>query len=387
MRQFDLKTINAEIHWSRLSPSTFFEVASHYLVSAHRRALPPDQRILTIPTPLEREIIVNPNYRMLRRRGERLVDALRLWYEFGAKELIPECNDVEAGETDATNGTLSEKQPQSYPTVFTTVYTADIQSVANDLRSGKLNASSAADQLESLHSKLDEKLIGRRPIPSTLPSHKSVYLGVVAMAMLGSAPSAMTVSDAIIMNLAPPVDSSDNILISKSRVRERVCCLVLIRDISLIRLLNVRLLTLIIFLIVNCRAHIGYLSQLIAALDGLGLLSSEDNSSPRIEDIIHLLWREAQLDYDEVKLEIEHPNGGDVESVVECSIKYEDDIELGLLKLALFGVALNQPTTKMCVPCFGERPAYDETSWVKGKLRRTNGELVRHDAKSCSTCQ
>ena len=248
MRQFDLKTINAEIHWSRLSPSTFFEVASHYLVSAHRRALPPDQRILTIPTPLEREIIVNPNYRMLKRRGERLVDALRLWYEFGAKELIPECNDVDAGETDATNGTLSEKQPQSYPTVFTTVYTADLQSVANDLRSGKLNASSAADQLESLHSKLDEKLIGRRPIPSTLPSHKSVYLGVVAMAMLGSAPSAMTVSDAIIMNLASPVDSSDNILISKSRVRESVCCSVVIRVISLIRLLNVCLL--IIFLIV-----------------------------------------------------------------------------------------------------------------------------------------
>jgi hypothetical protein len=154
-------------------------VASHYLVSAHRRALPLDQRILTIPTPLEREIIVNPNYRMLKRRGERLVDALRLWYEFGAKELIPEGNDVDAGETDATNGTLSEKQSQSYPTVFTTVYTADLQSVANDLRSGKLNASSAADQLESLHSKLDEKLIGRRPIPSTLPSHKSVYLGVV----------------------------------------------------------------------------------------------------------------------------------------------------------------------------------------------------------------
>ncbi len=116
-------------------------------------------------------------------------------------------------------------------------------------------------------------------------------------------------------------------------------------------------------------------------------MSSKDNSSPRIEDIIQLLWREAKLDYDEVKLEIEHPNGGDVESVVECSIKYDDGIELGLLKLALFGVAFNQPTTKMCVPCFGARPIYDETSWVKGKLRRTNGELVRHDAKSCPACQ
>ena len=129
--------------------------------------------------------------------------------------------------------------------------------------------------------------------------------------------------------------------------------------------------------------HIACVSQLIAALQGLGLLSSKDNSSPRVEDIVHLLWREAQLDYDELKLEIEHPNGRDI----ECSIKYEDDIELGLLKLALFGVAFNQPTTKRCVPCFYEGPRYDETSWVKGKLRRTNAELVRHDAKSCFACQ
>ena len=54
-------------------------------------------------------------------------------------------------------------------------------------------------------------------------------------------------------------------------------------------------------------------SQLIAALGGLGILSSKDYSSPQLEDIIHLLWREAQLDYNELKLEIEHPNGRDVE--------------------------------------------------------------------------
>ncbi|KAL3811308.1 hypothetical protein ACHAXA_005394 [Cyclostephanos tholiformis] len=333
MRQFDLKKIDAEVHWSKLSPSTFFEVASHYLVSLHRRGLPPNQRILTIPTPLEREIVVNPNFRMLRRRGERLADALRLWYEFGANGLIPDRDDTATNETNAINSTVS------YPTVFTTVYTADLQNVVNKLRNGKLNASSAADQLESMHTKLDELLIGRRPIPSTLPSHKNVYLGILAMAMLGSAPSAMTVSDAVIMNLTPPADSSDSILISKSR--------------------------------------------LIAALNGLGILSSKDYSSPRLEDIIHLLWQEAQLDYDELKLEIEVPNGRDI----ECSIIYEDNIELGLLKLALFGVAFNQPRTKMCMPCFGAGPNYDEMSWVKGKLRRTNGELVRHDARICFVCQ
>ena len=131
-------------------------------------------------------------------------------------------------------------------------------------------------------------------------------------------------------------------------------------------------------------------SQLIAALDGLGLLLPyNDYSSPRIEDIIHLLWREAQLDYDDIKLEIEHPN---VKGDVECTINYDDYIELGLLKLALFGVAYNQPITKMCLPCFGSgctggSTDYDESSWVmKSKLRRTSGELVRHDVDNCLAC-
>lgn len=131
-----------------------------------------------------------------------------------------------------------------------------------------------------------------------------------------------------------------------------------------------------------------YSSQLIAALDGLGLLLPySDYSSPRIEDIIQLLWREAQLDYDDVKLEIEHPN---VKGDVECNITYDDHIELGLLKLALFGVTYNQPITKICLPCFGGTggsTGYDESSWVmKGKLRRTSGELVRHDADNCLAC-
>ena len=113
--------------------------------------------------------------------------------------------------------------------------------------------------------------------------------------------------------------------------------------------------------------------QLIAALDGLDLLSKE--SSPRLEDIIHLLWREARLDNDEK----------DVESP---SIKHEDEIELGLLKLALFGVVFNQ-RAKLCIPCGNNRkPMYDEKSWVTtSKIRRTNGELVRHDAANCWACK
>jgi hypothetical protein len=212
MRQFDQKTLSGDIHWGKASPSTFFEVASHYLVSAHRRELMPEQRILTVPTPFEKEMVVNPNFRMIKRRGECVVDALRLWYEFGTKTSL--CPRV-ADNIDQEH----PQQQQPSHSVFTTVYSDHLVNVVNNLRSGKLDALSAADQIESLTRALDEKLIGRRPIPGTLPSHKNVYLGIVALAILGSAPSAVTVSDGNIMNLALPVDSTDRLLISKNRVR------------------------------------------------------------------------------------------------------------------------------------------------------------------------
>ena len=126
-----------------------------------------------------------------------------------------------------------------------------------------------------------------------------------------------------------------------------------------------------------------YILQLITALDRLGLVLVNDGS-PRVDDIVHLLWREARID-NELKLDIEYTtNGRDV----ECSINYEDEIELGLLKLALFGVVLNQ-SSKLCGPCFdSHRPKYDDLSWVKkSNLRRTTGEMVRHDAESCLACR
>lgn len=127
--------------------------------------------------------------------------------------------------------------------------------------------------------------------------------------------------------------------------------------------------------------------QIIAALGGLGLLSKD--MSPRLEDIIHLLWQEARLDGDEVKLDIENANGTDIESSINT--QSNDQIELGLLKLALFGVAFNQ-RSKFCLPCFGggtsSKPKYDDKSWVAtNNLRRTNGELVRHDAANCLLCR
>ena len=224
MRQFDQKTISSEIHWNRTTPSTFFTIASQYLISAHKRGLPPEQKLLMVPTPLAREIIVNPNYRMLKRRGELVISSIRLWYEFGCKNLIPVDVDDDDNVGNGTNDNIESMKKEQTQSVFTTVYSSDLQSIISDLRQGNVTPNSAADKIEALSNRLDEKLIGRRAIPSTLPSHKNVYLSVVALAMLGSSPSAVTLSDANIMNMAKPVECTDRILISKSRVR--LLCLV-----------------------------------------------------------------------------------------------------------------------------------------------------------------
>lgn len=116
---------------------------------------------------------------------------------------------------------------------------------------------------------------------------------------------------------------------------------------------------------------------MILALDCLGLISSHDPI--RIQDMIHLLWKEARLD-NELTLEVDKVN----------SQEDTDLIELGLLKLALFGVSLNQPTglKKYCIPCLNPKPMYSETSWTtKGNMKRTSGELVRHDVEKCPLCQ
>ena len=214
MRQFDQKNVASEGHWMRMPPSVFFETASHYFVSAHRRALPPKAKLLTVPMALAYEQVVNPNFRSLKRRGEHLVHALKLWYEFGAKNLIPDSRSAtDMNGTASSKGSSGENQ-----SIFTTMYTNDLEMIVQDLRSGKLNPVVAAERIESLQMRLTEKTIGRRPIPNTLPSHKNVYLGVLALTVLGSAPSAVTMTDAVVMNMAPPVDCTDRILISKKRV-------------------------------------------------------------------------------------------------------------------------------------------------------------------------
>jgi hypothetical protein len=124
------------------------------------------------------------------------------------------------------------------------------------------------------------------------------------------------------------------------------------------------------------------LFQLISALRELDLLAGGEAAS--VEDIIALLWDEARLDNNSLK-------EGNTTTDVESSSSIDNDcIELGLLKLSMFGVSMNQASwfSKFCVPCRQPKPEYDENSWVTTcKLKRAKGELQRHDPKTCLLCQ
>lgn len=98
----------------------------------------------------------------------------------------------------------------------------------------------------------------------------------------------------------------------------------------------------------------------------------------RIQDIIGLLWEEARLDDNMLTMRVDGSESTDE----------TDLIELGLLKLALFGVAFNQPSSMYCLPCCNPKPVYTDSSWAtKSKMKRTSGELVRHVAEECPLCK
>ena len=330
LRQFHPRNVPPGGEWTRLPPSTFFEVASSYFVGAHRRSLPAGQRLLTVPTPMSRELRVNPNYRSLRRRADHAVRALRLWYEYGCRTRLPD--DDDGGDATAAPNGGGRRDGGGPPSVFTTVFTADLDEVVSDLRSSRVDRESAADRIDALRRRMDEDLVGRRAIPGKLPSHKAVYLGVVAVCVLGSPPSAVTASDASIMGMARPEENTDRILISRRR--------------------------------------------LLAALIGLGAVPG-DMTPGRVAGMLRLLWRESRID--------DVGRGEDVDP--ESTPEDDDGIELGLLKLTLFGVGNGMSSTKLCMPC-GSKPAYDLESWVTtSRLKRTDGMLVRHDPMKDPACR
>jgi hypothetical protein len=227
--------------------------------------------------------------------------------------------------------------------VFATVYADDLEALMEDLTAGRIKGKKAAKRLERMQAKLQEPVVGRRPIPNTLPTEKNMYLAVMGFVMLGSSPCAMTLSDSRTMKLPAPTRAHDEdpILISKRR--------------------------------------------LLSVLECLGYLSSEDGSED-VRPMIHLLWEEAhEYGYSDRSVK---ENGDDVEAGDDDGT---DQIELGVLRWMLYGIEAQQPSWfgKFCMPCgTTQAPAKKRDHPIHSiKLRRTGGEFVRHDPLTCLLCR
>ena len=339
-RQF-LPSAGETSNWNKMPPSVFFETASHLFISQHRRTIPKDGKLLTIPTPLSRELVINPILRKMRRRGEDVIKALQLWHRVFERPdsngaTIQETNLTTRGKTAATDDIWTLDVNDVSRSVFTTVYTADLESLIQGLAHGKFDRENTLQELKNLKTKLDEPLIGRRPIPGTFPTEKVMYQAILGFCLLGSPPSALTISDSRLMNLNAPVNPSreDKILISKTRI--------------------------------------------VAVLQALALIKGGEGS--KVVEMVHSLWAQASIG-------TQGSAGIDTEDQ-----QIADEIELGTLKWMLFGGGVNEghpSSLLLCLPCkstpnapLREHPIHKLTS-----MRKTSGELIKHDILSCPLCR
>lgn len=354
--------------WNRHNPSVFFELASQFFIAGHRRHLPKSTRLLSVPSSMKRELKINPNYRSLKKRGEHILTAISIWYKHGKHHNnITTNNDSESkyltlpmsySNDELYQVNTSLKSPSSEVSwninhedvnrpIFSTVYSTDLQEIILGLKTGTLDSSVAAHKLSKMSDKLDEPIVHRRPIPNTFPSEKKMYLGLLALAVLGSEPSALKREDSERMNLPHPVEASDYLMISKSK--------------------------------------------LISSLFRLGLLSNCTNYNEfkdnDLVQMIDVLWDEAKINFEDLQLYHEKETN-DVEKK-----QMNDLIELGALKLTLYAVPYNQPSwfSKFCMPCCDTKMSTrykrsERKANVMKVKKRSGGELVRHDIAKCRLC-
>ena len=338
--------------WKNFVPRDFFDTVSHLYVALHRRSLPHiSGKLLMVPSTLQRELHISPQFRSLRRSGELVIRAIRFWYEnfcstkdevgetveeLPFDELLPRSRikrPPEKGESTARRWNVHPDEVCQE--VFTTVYTSDLESVIEDLMAERITKHEAGDRLRDMTQRLEEPVINRRAIPGFLPSDKSIYRGIAGFVLLGSRPSAMTLTDSRTMKMPPPMDSnSDRILVSKDRL-----LLVLVR---------------------------------------LGLLDSQNAAVGRM---IGLLWKEME---EYVSVEGPRTRYCDIES---SSI---DEIELGVLKWTLYGVPSNQPSwfSKIfCMPCSSLPEVREFPAHPASKMKQKAGDLVSHDVLLCPLCR
>jgi glyoxylase-like metal-dependent hydrolase (beta-lactamase superfamily II) len=338
--------------WNRFAPAVFFRTASQLYVASHRRSLPTG-KILAVPTLLSLEKDINPHFRKLHKRGEDVVRAVQLWYRVFARAVI-----ANEGQGIVTKVSVKNKAKRSVrkqdssdeiwnvtaddiaKPIFTAIYTADLEIIINELDGGNVNVAEAVDKLRLMRDRAELPVLNRRPIPGTLPNNKVMYSALLGLVILGTPPTAMTISDSRSMNLPRPVSPANThtIKVSKSRV--------------------------------------------VAMLKFLGLITNTVEGRD-LTTMIHNLWKEAA----------DYGIGEDYKATLtddELGIE-RDEMELGVLRWMLFGVEANQPTwfERFCMPC--DKPPPPPPIRKHGindaSLRRTNGELVKHDALTCLLCR
>jgi len=377
-RQLSSTSTSESCKWKHMSPAAFFETASQYYVAIHRRALPHSSgKLLSAPTSLRRELLVNPQLRLLSKRGEFVLRAVHLWYTHFSKtksdvslsttSFSTTCTENSNGSGAREKGVVSTHSHWNLDAadvdrpVFATLYATQLDDLLADLDAMRVSPASAAQRLRAMKRNLEKPPIARRPVPDTLPSDRSMYKSLLGFVLLGSSPSALTLSDSEAMKLPKPTTvSSDAALISKTR--------------------------------------------LLKVLRWLGFLNGGDG--PTIETMLDQLWKETREYSDDLasfqatgeqstgpsnepRVTTTHDDMVDVE--VEIRNGSGDEVTIGALRWIIFGIPQKPPSwlAKYCLPCCTtNEPTREQTHPVElSRMKQHAGELVRHDVFTCPLCR
>ncbi|CAJ1952422.1 unnamed protein product [Cylindrotheca closterium] len=341
-RQFNAQMESCR--WRLFSPKDFFETAAQLYTAIHRRSLPHNTgKLLNIPSPLSRELYINPNFRSMKRSAEFVIRAINFWYDNFCKfKASPALHDQKK-EKKNQKRKKSQKTPSQTKSwtldaenyshnAFTTVYTEDLEDLIKNIEAGKVGRKEGAAKLREITRKLGDPAVNKRPIPGFLPSNKNIWRGVSGLARLGSKPSGMTLSDSQKMKTAPPIDSnSDRILVS--------------------------------------------LQRLLLVLGRLGFLQTDEG--------MDITYRVKQL-FREASVIMKQEFDAEMDET-------QDEIELGVLKWMLYGVEPTQPSclAKTCCMPFSSNKATQREfpQHPAVHFKKKVGELVSHDIYTCKICR
>ncbi|CAB9505326.1 Hydroxyacylglutathione hydrolase [Seminavis robusta] len=356
--------------WKNFPPAYFFETVSELYVALHRRSLPQatGKVLAAAPTTLRKELAVNPHLRSLARRAELVVQAIKLWDAFFCKPKTPKGEEAavmrvrndkakrkgknlssslanipkrKTAKTPGTEYSWNMDTRDASRTVFTTIYTSDLDSVISDLARGKLNPEEAA--------------------------------GLIGFALLGSRPSGMTLSDSEAMKLPPPA----------------------IRDTSCIQVSKKRLLAML--------SHLGFLDSvdgqfLVGMIHALWREANEYTNGTSDATTVAGSHDSKYNAVGKAEEEGHDTTTDDEEDASDGS----DLISLGTLKWILYGFPARQPSwfSSFCMPCgFGMTSSENALAQRQGtdaqaehavqvsSMKRRHGELVRHDVMTCMLCR